>query len=106
MKSINVRLAVALFAIACASSSGCYVPSPVAHATLHIAADGTFKLNGKPVVVQDLAASVEAVEPESGNLVVQIEAAPTANVEAIRAAVAAVRSAHALIAFAKEAQGP
>lgn len=85
--------------------AGCYVPAPSRHATLRIAAAGSYELNGVPTSAADLQAKVGEAKPARGDLVVQIEAAPTGDVEAVRIAVAAVRAAHARVAFAREVSG-
>jgi hypothetical protein len=97
-------LEVAALAAVAFGLPGCYMPNPVAHATLHIAADGRYEINGQTVSADNLAATIGAAKPVGGSLVVQIEVAPAADVAAIRIAVAMVTSAHARVAFARDAQ--
>ena len=92
------------FALALLVSSlfGCYMPKPVAHARLHIAADGTLLFNGATVSLPELQAQVTKVRATGNELVVKIEVVPSANMDTVRAAVDAVKMAQARVAFAKE----
>jgi biopolymer transport protein ExbD len=96
-------VAAALVAVA-AGLLGCYVPEPVAHAELQVSAQGAYALDGVNIPAQELSSRLVAAKPPGHDLVVQIAASSTAPVEAIRAAVVAVKSAQARVAFAKGAR--
>jgi biopolymer transport protein ExbD len=79
--------------------SGCYVPPPTAHAELQISATGSYTFNGHNVSGQELVARVEAAKQPGTDLVVQVESAPSARMDAVTFAVAALRAAHVRVAF-------
>jgi hypothetical protein len=85
-----------------ASLQGCYVPKPVAHSLLHIGIDGSFQFEGIAVSAQDLPVRLRDARDTRGHLIVQIQAEPGASLDSIRAAVAAVSSAKARVAFTGE----
>ena len=101
-----MRLIPTLFAglvcLSVASLPGCYMPRPVTHAKLQIAADGALRFNGAPVAASDLQALVEKARPSGAPLVGQIEVVPNPDLTPVRQAVSAIKAAHATVAFAKE----
>lgn len=80
--------------------AGCYMPAHKAHAALAVAADGTLAFGGQPVAADALQAAVAARVRAEPSLVVEISASPQADLARVRVAVAAVRAAHAQVAFA------
>jgi hypothetical protein len=106
MHTHPVRRALAFaLALAVTGVAGCYVPKPVAHAALKISPEGGYTLAGQAVLAGDLTQAIEAAKPPNGELVVQLEFAPTTDAAAVRAAVAAVTAAHARVAFAGRMPG-
>jgi len=91
-----------LLVLLSAGLTGCYMPKPVAHAKLTISANSQLAFNGAPVASAALAQVLDAAKPPGHDLIVQIEAAPDANLELVRSAVAAVKLAHARVAFSKD----
>ena len=81
--------------------SGCYVPAPKQHATLHITAAGQYMLNDQPVSAAELPAAIAKVRG-TAPLLVEIHASPTAGQPAVNTAVSAIKQSHALVAFAQE----
>jgi hypothetical protein len=86
--------------------TGCYVPTPVVHTTLHIAVDGQYEIEGRPVASKDLVATLLAIKPAGQNLVVQIQVVPGASGTSIRGAVNAVETAQARVAFSDASVAP
>lgn len=78
------------------------MPRPQQHAELRIAADGSYTFNAAAVPREQLPSAVLAAKHPAADLVVQIEPVPAASVDSIRAAVEAVKSAHARVAFQHE----
>jgi hypothetical protein len=99
MTTLNLPRLLAAFTLA-AGVAGCYVPTPVGHTTLRIAANGEYTFNGQKLAPANLERSIRAVQPKTGSVLVQFEVAPTASVLAVQVAVAAARAAKARVAFA------
>jgi len=95
----RVRAALAL-AFLGAGLGGCYVPRPVGHTQLHIAADGAYTVDGVPVAPQELSARLSPTAPGAQSGIVEIEATPATAAKSILFAVDAVKRAHARVAFA------
>ena len=83
--------------------AGCYMPGAQRHAELRIAADGSYRFNGHAVAATELAAAIAAAKRPGSDLVVQIQPSSRANLEVVRRAVEAVKSAQARVAFAADA---
>ena len=94
-----VRAALAL-ALLCLGLGGCYVPRPVGHTQLHIAADGAYTVDGVPAAPQGLSARLSRTAPGAQTGIVEIEATPATAAKSILFAVDAVKRAHARVAFA------
>jgi len=82
--------------------TGCYLPKPVTHARLTISVDSQLAFNGAPLAADALARALDAAKPPGHDLVVQIDAAPGADLRLVRSAVDAVTLAHARVAFSKD----
>jgi biopolymer transport protein ExbD len=82
--------------------SGCYVPSPKQHATLHITGSGQYILDDRPVSADELSAAITKMHDAAPSLLVEIHPSPRAAQSSVDSAVGAVKQAHALVAFAKE----
>ncbi len=80
--------------------SACYVPAQTAHATLVVSAAGGYRFQGQPVTLEQLPATVSAAARATPSLLVEIQAAPEAAVDAVRVAVEALERAHVRVAFA------
>ncbi len=85
-----------------AALAGCYLPKPVNHAELRISSEGQYAFNGLPVQPQNLQLALDAAKRPGQDLIVQIEAAPTANLVFVRRAIDTVKLAHARVAFTKD----
>lgn len=98
MKCLSPFLALPLVAFALALP-GCYVPSPVNHAVLHIAADGQYTFNGKSIAPSDLASTIRASEHPNSSLLLEISASPSASASVVEAAAHEAVRSHARVAF-------
>jgi biopolymer transport protein ExbD len=97
------NIAMPVLATALALPIGaCYLPSPVAHAVVSVAADGSYTLDGRPVAADELAAAISAKHPSASDLVVEIHASPSASAASLNTAEKAIRLAHGRVAFAGE----
>lgn len=83
-----------------AGLAACYVPDRTAHATLVVSAGGTYSFQGQPVTLEQLPATASAAVRAAPTLLVEIQAAPEAGVDAVRVAVEALERAHVRVAFA------
>jgi biopolymer transport protein ExbD len=98
-----IRIHLAALAASTALSA-CYVPQPASHARLDVSSSGAFVLNGQALAANQLEGALQARQAQAPSLVVEIKISPESPMTAVRFAVTAVRSAHARVAFAKEAE--
>ncbi|MBK1615040.1 hypothetical protein CKO44_16345 [Rubrivivax gelatinosus] len=97
---MNLRsLLLAPAAAALLALAGCYVPAPVSHALLEVAADGSYRFEGQPVEAAALQPSVQALRAAGRPLVVEIKVEPGAAMTRVDAAVQAIEAAQARVAF-------
>ena len=94
---------LALFGV-CLALAACEKaePPPVAHAHLHVQADGQLTLDQQPVALTDLADQLRTRVGSQPNLMVEVHASPQADLTRVQAATAAIRAAHARLAFDAE----
>ncbi len=88
------------------AAAGCYQPPPAPHAVLLVGADGSLVFQGQPVPADGLAAAVDAATAGGPRLVVEIRTSPRTPMEPVERAVAAVKSARGIVAFAPDAAPP
>jgi hypothetical protein len=93
-----------LLAAALGMLSACHLPTPDARAVLRITASGEVTLDGAPVRPGDLNAALAARQAPGSHLLVQILAAPQADIALVKRAVEASKLAHASVAFAGDEQ--
>ena len=86
--------------------AACYVPAPVTHAVLRVAADGAYTLDGKPIASAELAAAISATHAAASDLVVEIHASPSASTASLNLAKQAIKLARGRVAFAREDAAP
>jgi len=79
---------------------GCYVPAPVTHAVLRVSAAGAYALDGVDVAADGLPDALAHRHAVAPTLLVEIDASPQANANAVTAALKAAKSAHVRVAFA------
>jgi hypothetical protein len=77
-------------------------PHPVAHAMLHIAADGSMELDQSPVSLVDLGAAIQRRKVTAPDLLVEIHASPQAAIAVVEGALHTVVTAHARLSYGEE----
>jgi hypothetical protein len=98
---------VPLAALSSLSLAGCdrAPPHPVAHAQLHIGADGRMEFDKVPVTPAELADSLEKRKAGTPDLLVEIHASPKASIAAVETALHTVVAAHARLSYGEEHPG-
>jgi len=77
-------------------------PHPIAHAQLHIAADGQLLLDQQSVALDDLTATLARRTHDQPTLMVEIHASPQVDMAQVRAVSQAIEAAHARLSFTNE----
>lgn len=100
--SLRARLAATLLTLGLLA--GCYVPSPVTHARLHLTDAGHCTLDAQPLALRDLAAALAQRQASAPKMVLELHIGPDSDQDGIRQVVEAARQAQVRVAFVNEAQ--